>query len=391
MVNHYLRNKMCSFELDELQVQVQDTIRKFAKEEIAPSAIERDINQEFPAQIIRKLGELGFMGMMVSPEYGGSGFDTITYVIALEEISKVDASVGVIFSVHNSLVNWIFEKYASAALKAKYLPKLASGELLGAYCLSEPNAGSDATQIKTSATYKNGKWYLNGMKNWITNGQSADLYVIFANTDFDKGYKGITAFAVEKGSPGLEPGKKEDKMGLRSSDTCSIAMNNVEVPEENVIGNVGEGFYIAMRGLNGGRIGIAAQAVGISQGAFERVLPYSKERKAFGKPIIEHQLIQAKIAQMSMKINAARLLVYRVAWLRDKGYDHIREASEAKLFASTIANEVTRESVQILGGYGYVREYEVERMMRDAKVTEIYEGTSEIQHLVITRELLKQM
>lgn len=382
---------MVPFELDELQVQVQNTIRKFVKEEIAPSAIERDINQEFPAQIIRKLGELGFMGMMVSPEYGGSGFDTITYVIALEEISKVDASVGVIFSVHNSLVNWIFEKYASAALKAKYLPKLASGELLGAYCLSEPNAGSDATQIKTSATYKNGKWYLNGMKNWITNGQSADLYVIFANTDFDKGYKGITAFAIEKGTPGLEPGKKEDKMGLRSSDTCSIAMNNVEVPEENVIGNVGEGFYIAMCGLNGGRIGIAAQAVGIAQGAFERVLPYSKERWAFGKPIIEHQLIQAKIAQMSMKINAARLLVYRAVWLRDKGYDHIREASEAKLFASTIANEVTREAVQILGGYGYVREYEVERMMRDAKVTEIYEGTSEIQHLVITRELLKQM
>lgn len=382
---------MVSFELDELQVQVQDTIRKFAKEEIAPTAIERDINQEFPTQIIRKLGELGFMGMMVSPEYGGSGFDTITYVIALEEISKVDASVGVIFSVHNSLVNWIFEKYASDTLKSKYLPKLASGELLGAYCLSEPNAGSDATQIRTSATYKNGKWYLNGMKNWITNGQSADLYVIFANTDFEEGYKGITAFAVEKGTPGLEPGKKEDKMGLRSSDTCSIAMNNVEVPEENVIGSVGEGFYIAMRGLNGGRIGIAAQAVGIAQGAFERVLPYSKERKAFGKPIIEHQLIQAKIAQMSMKINAARLLVYRAAWLRDNGYNHIQQAAEAKLFASTIANEVTRDAVQILGGYGYVREYEVERMMRDAKVTEIYEGTSEIQHLVITRELLKQM
>lgn len=382
---------MVSFELDELQVQVQDTIRKFAKEEIAPSAIERDINQEFPVQIIRMLGELGFMGMMVSPEYGGSGFDTITYVVALEEISKVDASVAVIFSVHNSLVNWIFEKYASATLKSKYLPRLTSGELLGAYCLSEPNAGSDATQIRTTATYENGKWYLNGMKNWITNGQSADLYVIFANTDFDKGYKGITAFAVEKGTQGFEPGKKEDKMGLRSSDTSSIAMNNVEVPEENVIGSVGEGFYIAMRGLNGGRIGIAAQAVGIAQGAFERVLPYSRERKSFGKPIIEHQLIQAKIAQMSMKINAARLLVYRAAWLRDKGYDHIREASEAKLFASTIANEVTREAVQILGGYGYVREYEVERMMRDAKVTEIYEGTSEIQHLVITRELLKQM
>ncbi|MGQ9818485.1 MAG: acyl-CoA dehydrogenase family protein [Candidatus Kapaibacteriales bacterium] len=380
-----------SFEFDELQRQVQETIRKFAKDEIAPSAIYRDINQEFPTQIVQKLGELGFMGMMVSPDYGGSGLDTVSYVIALEEISKVDASVGVIFSVHNSLVNWIFEKYASPALKSKYLPKLASGELLGAYCLSEPEAGSDATQIKTSATYQNGKWYLNGMKNWITNGQSADLYVIFANTDFDKGYKGITAFAVEKGTPGFEPGKKEDKMGLRSSDTCSISINNVEVPEENVIGGVGEGFYIAMRGLNGGRIGIAAQAVGIAQGAFERALSYSMERKAFGKPIIEHQLIQAKIAQMSMKINAARLLVYRAAWLRDNGYNHIREAAEAKLFASNVANEVARDAVQILGGYGYVREYQVERMMRDAKVTEIYEGTSEIQHLVITRELLKQI
>lgn len=381
---------MFSFELDEIQQQVRDTIRRFAKVEIAPSVIDRDINQEFPSEIIRKLGELGFMGMMVSQEYGGSNFDTISYVIALEEISKVDASVGVIFSVHNSLVNWIFEKYGSQKLKEKYLRVLASGEWLGAYCLSEPEAGSDATRIKTYAVKTNDKWILNGVKNWITNGRSADLYVVFANTDFERGYKGITAFAIEKGTPGFEPGKKEDKMGLRSSDTTSIALTNVEVPKDNVIGNVGEGFYIAMQGLNGGRIGIAAQAVGIAQGAFQLAVKYALERKAFGKPIVEHQLIQAKIAEMSMKINAARLLVYRAAWLRDTGADHIQEASEAKLFASIVANEVTREAVQILGGYGYVREYHVERMMRDAKVTEIYEGTSEIQHLVIAREILKK-
>lgn len=382
---------MISFQLDEVQTQVRDTIRKFAQEEIAPSAIERDINQEFPAEIIRKLGELGFMGMMVSPEYGGSGLDTISYVVALEEISKIDASVAVIFSVHNSLVNWIFEKYAAPTLKEKYLPQLASGKLLGAYCLSEPDAGSDATRIKTSASFENGKWVLNGTKNWITNGQTADIYVVFANTDFERGYRGITAFVVEKGTPGFLPGKKEDKMGLRSSDTCSISLANVEIPEENVIGTVGEGFYIAMRGLNGGRIGIAAQAVGIAQGAFELAIHYAKERKAFGKPLVDHQLIQAKIAQMSMKINSARLMVYRAAWLRDNGFDHIQESSEAKLFASTIANEVTREAVQILGGYGYVREFQVERMMRDAKVTEIYEGTSEIQHLVIAREILRRL
>lgn len=381
---------MISFKLDEIHEQIRDTIKKFAQEEIAPSVIERDINCEFPREIIKKLGELGFLGMMVSPEWGGSGLDSISYVIAIEELSKVDASVGIIFSVHNSLINWIFEHYGSDYLKNKYLRRLVTGELLGAFCLSEPEAGSDATQIKTSAVKNGNVWVLNGTKNWITSGQNADIYVVFANTNFELGYKGITAFAVEKGTPGFEPGKKEDKMGLRSSDTTSISISNVEIPEDNVIGKVGEGFYIAMRALNSGRIGTAAQALGIAQGAFEVAVRYAKERKSFGKPIIEHQLIQAKLAQMSMKINAARLLIYKAAWLKDNGYDYIQEASEAKLYASTIANEVTRDAVQILGGYGYVREYHVERMMRDAKVTEIYEGTSEIQQIVIAREIAKK-
>jgi len=381
---------MISFKLDEIHEQIRDTIKKFAQEEIAPSVIERDINCEFPREIIKKLGELGFLGMMVSPEWGGSGLDSISYVIALEELSKVDASVGIIFSVHNSLINWIFEHYGSDYLKNKYLRRLVTGELLGAFCLSEPEAGSDATQIKTSAVKNGNVWVLNGTKNWITSGQNADIYIVFANTNFELGYKGITAFAVEKGTPGFEPGKKEDKMGLRSSDTTSISISNVEIPEENVIGKVGEGFYIAMRALNSGRIGTAAQALGIAQGAFEVAVRYAKERKSFGKPIIEHQLIQAKLAQMSMKINAARLLIFKAAWLKDNGYDYIQEASEAKLYASTIANEVTRDAVQILGGYGYVREYHVERMMRDAKVTEIYEGTSEIQQIVIAREIAKK-
>lgn len=382
---------MFSFQYDETHEQIRETVRRFANEEIAPTVIERDINQEFPYSIIKKLGELGFLGMMVSPEWGGSGLDTISYAIVMEELSKVDASVGVIFSVHNSLVNWIFEKYGSEYLKEKYLRRLVTGELLGAYCLSEPEAGSDARRIKTFAKRKNGYWVLNGAKNWISTGQNADIYVVFANTNFELEHRGITCFAIEKGTPGFEPGKKEDKMGLRSSDTCSIGITNVEVPDQNVIGNVGEGFYIAMRGLNGGRIGIAAQALGIAQGAFEAAVRYAKERVVFGQPIIQHQLIQAKLAQMSMKINAARLLIYKAAWLRDNGFDHIQEASEAKLFATSIANEITREAVQIHGGYGYVREYHVERMMRDAKVTEIYEGTSEIQHLVIAREIMKKM
>jgi len=380
---------MISFEYSETQLQIQEMARKFAKEEILPSVIERDIKAEYPFEIVKKMGDLGFLGMMVSPDWGGVGLDTISYVMALEEIAKVDASIGIVTSVQNSLVDWIFETFASDYLKEKYLPKLATGEFIGAYCLSEPEAGSDARGLTTSAEKKGDKWILNGTKNWISMGKSADIYVVFAQTNPELKHKGIACFAIEKGTPGFEPGLKEDKMGMRASDTTSIGITNVEVGDESIIGNLGEGFYIAMKGLNGGRIGIASQSVGIAQGAFELALKYSKERKTMGKFISEHQLIQAKLAQMSMKIDAARLLVLKAAWLKDNGLDHIKEASEAKLFASTIANEVTREAVQIHGGYGYVREYQVERMMRDAKVTEIYEGTSEIQHLVIARELLK--
>ncbi len=380
---------MISFEYSESQLQIQDMARKFAKEEILPTVVDRDIKAEYPYDIIKKMGELGFMGMMVSPDWGGAGLDTISYVMALEEIAKIDASIGIVTSVQNSLIDWIFEKYASNYLKEKYLSRLAVGEFIGAYCLSEPEAGSDARGITTTATKIGDKWILNGTKNWISMGKNADVYVVFAQTNPEIKHKGFTCFVVEKGTPGFVPGAKEDKMGMRSSDTTSIGLTNVEVKDEDMIGSLGDGFYIAMNGLNGGRIGIASQAVGIAQGAFELALKYSKERKTMGKLISEHQLIQAKLAQMSLKINAARLLVLKAAWLKDNGKDHIREASEAKLFASTIANEVTREAVQIHGGYGYVREYQVERMMRDAKVTEIYEGTSEIQHLVIAREILK--
>lgn len=382
---------MISFELNEIQKQIQEASRKFAQEEIAPSVIERDINGNFPSEIIQKLAELGFMGMMVSPDWGGSGLDTVSYVVAQEEFCKVDASVGIIFSVHNSLINWIVETYGTQQQKEKYLRNLAEGKLIGAYCLSEPEAGSDASHQKTKAEFKDGYWILNGMKNWISTAQNAGIYILFAQTNEELGHKGITCFLIERGTEGFEPAKKEDKMGMRSSDTCSIALTNVKIPDENRIGEVGQGFYIAMSGLNGGRIGIAAQALGIAQGAYESSVRYSKQRKAFGKFLIDHQLIQAKLAQMSMKIEAARLLVYKAAWLKDQGNTNIMAASHAKLFASTIANEVTREAVQIHGGYGYVREYHVERMMRDAKVTEIYEGTSEIHHLVIAKEIAKNV
>ncbi len=380
---------MISFEFTDIQEQVRETARKFAKEEIAPSVIERDINAIFPAEILKKLGEIGFLGMTASPQWGGSGLDTISYTLAMMEISKVDASVGIVVSVQNSLVNWILEKYGNDAQREKYLTPLASGEKLGAYCLSEPDSGSDARDQKTIAQKVGNKWILNGTKNWISTGQNADIYIVFAQTNPELKHKGIAAFIIEKGTPGFEPGLKEDKMGMRSSDTCSIGLTNVEVPEENLISEVGQGFYIAMRGLSGGRIGIASQAVGIAEGAMEASLKYAQERKAFGMPIAELQAIQMKLAQMIMKIDAAKLLVFKAAYMRDSGIDHSRESSEAKLFATTIANEITREAVQIHGGYGYVREYHVERMMRDAKVTEIYEGTSEIQHIVIARELLK--
>lgn len=380
---------MISFELTESQIQIQEMAKKFAKEEILPTVIERDKNSIYPKEIIKKMGEIGFMGMMVSSEWGGAELDTISYVLALKEIAKVDASIAIVMSVQNSLVCWIIENYGSKELKEKYLIKLATGEYIGAYCLSEPEAGSDARGITTSAVKDGNKWILNGTKNWISTGSNADIYIVFVQTNPELKHKGIACFVVEKGTEGFVPGLKEDKMGMRSSDTTSIGITNVKVSEENMIGNVGDGFYIAMKGLNGGRIGIAAQSLGIAEGAFELALKYSKERKTMGKLISEHQLIQAKLAQMSMKISAAELLTLKAAWLKDNGREHIREASEAKLFASTIANEVTREAVQIHGGYGYVREYQVERMMRDAKVTEIYEGTSEIQHLVIARELLK--
>lgn len=382
---------MLNFNLSEVNEQIRDISRKFAQERIAPSVIERDIHSIYPKEIISELAELGFMGFLVSPEWGGSGLDAISYVIALEEICKVDASIGIVMSVHNSLVCWIIENYGTDEQKEKYLPKLASGEYIGAYCLSEPNAGSDARGITTSAIKKGDKWVLNGTKNWISTAENADLFIVFAQTNPELKHKGIACFIVNKGLPGLEIGKKEDKMGMRSSDTCSVHLTNLELNENDLLGGLGEGFYIAMRGLNGGRIGIAAQALGIAQGAFEIALKYSKERIAMGRPICEHQLIQAKLAQMSMKIDAARLLVYKAAFLKDAKLSHIKEASEAKLFASTTAMEVTREAVQILGGYGYVREYLVEKMMRDAKVTEIYEGTSEIQHIVIAREILKTL
>lgn len=380
---------MFSLELSETQRLIQQTAREFAQAEIEPGSIERDLTGEFPYEIVRKLGELGFMGMMVAPEWGGAGLDTVSYALALVEISRADASVGVIMSVNNSLVCWPIEAYGTQDQKERYLRDLATGQKLGAFCLSEPEAGSDATQQHTSAVRGDGGWILNGTKNWITNGTTADVYVVFAQTDRSKGHRGITAFLIEKGTEGFVPGKKEDKLGIRSSDTCSIGLTNVFVPDENVLGDIGEGFRIAMNTLNGGRIGIAAQAVGIAQAAFDAALAYSQQRKTFGKPICEHQAIQFKLADMSVKLEAARLLLLRAAYLRDRGERYIQAASQAKLFASKAAVEIALEAIQIHGGYGYVREYKVERYLRDAKITEIYEGTSEIQHIIIARELLR--
>lgn len=380
---------MFSLDYDEIQLQIKDTAKQFAQEEILPTVLERDINARFAEDIFQKLGELGFMGMTTSPEWGGSGLDTISFCMAIEEISKVDASIAITTSVQNSLVNWIIEAFGTQDQKERFLTKLATGEYLGAYCLSEPEAGSDAREQNTTAEKVEGGWILNGTKNWISTAQYSNVFIIFAQTNKELKHKGIACFIGEKGMPGLEPGLKEDKMGMRSSETSSLGLTNVFIPDSNLISTVGDGFYIAMKGLTGGRIGIAAQAVGIAQGAFELALKYSQERKTMGTPICEHQLIQAKLAQMSMKISAARMLVHKAAYMKDNGLNCNRQSSEAKLFASTIANEVTREAVQIHGGYGYVREYMVEKMMRDAKVTEIYEGTSEIQHLVIAREVIR--
>lgn len=378
-----------NFTLTEEHFAVQQAARDFARTELLPGVIDRDIAAEFPALQVKKMGELGFMGMMVGPQYGGGGMDTLSYVLAIEEISKIDASAGVIMSVNNSLVCYGLNEYGTPDQKEKFLRPLATGEKLGAFCLSEPEAGSDATSQKTTAEVVEGGYSINGIKNWITNGKSADICLVMAQTDASLRHKGINCLIVEKGVAGFTVGKKEDKMGIRASDTHSLMFQDVVVPTDQRIGNDGHGFKFAMATLNGGRIGIAAQALGIASGAYELSVAYSKERKAFGKVISDHQAIQFKLADMRTRIQAARLLVYEAAVKKDKGEDYIEAAAMAKLYASEVAMWTTTEAVQIHGGYGYVREYHVERMMRDAKITQIYEGTSEIQRLVIAREVLK--
>lgn len=378
-----------NFQLTEEQLTVQQAARDFAQTELLPGVIDRDSEQKFPAEQVKKMGELGFMGMMTDPKYNGGGMDTISYVLAMEEISKIDASASVCMSVNNSLVCWGLERYGSEEQKEKYLKRLAAGEIIGAFCLSEPEAGSDATSQRTTAEDKGDHYLLNGTKNWITNGKSASVYIVIAQTHPEKKHKGINALIVERGMPDFVVGKKEDKMGIRGSDTHSLMFQDVKVPKANRIGDDGFGFTFAMTTLNGGRIGIAAQALGIAAGAYEFALKYAKERKAFGKHLTEHQAIQFKLADMATKIDAARLLVWQAAYLKDQKKDFVKAAAMAKLFASQIAQEVTTEAVQIHGGYGYVKEFHVERLMRDAKITQIYEGTTEIQKMVISRELLK--
>jgi alkylation response protein AidB-like acyl-CoA dehydrogenase len=378
-----------TFQLTEEQLAVQQAARDFAQTELLPGVIERDTHQKFPAEQVKKMGELGFMGMMVDPKYNGGGMDTVSYTLAMEEISKVDASASVCMSVNNSLVCWGLEKYGTEEQKEKYLKRLASGEIIGAFCLSEPEAGSDATSQRTTAEDKGDYYLLNGTKNWITNGNSASVYLVIAQTDAARKHKGINALIVEKGMQGFVVGKKEDKMGIRGSDTHSLMFTDVKVPKANRIGDDGFGFSFAMNTLNGGRIGIASQALGIASGAYELALKYSKDRKAFGKTLSQHQAIQFKLADMATQIDAARLLVHHAAWLKDQNQDFVKAAAMAKLFASQVAQDVTTEAVQIHGGYGYVKEYHVERLMRDAKITQIYEGTTEIQKLVISRELIR--
>ncbi|HBK87421.1 MAG: acyl-CoA dehydrogenase [Cyclobacteriaceae bacterium] len=378
-----------NFQLTEEQLAVQQAARDFAQTELLPGVIDRDTQSKFPEALQRKMGELGFMGMMTSPDYNGGGMDTISYVLAMEEISKVDASASVMMSVNNSLVCWGLEKHGTEEQKQKYLKRLAAGEVIGAFCLSEPEAGSDATSQRTTAEDKGDYYLLNGTKNWITNGSSASVYLVMAQTDASKKHKGINCLIVERGMPGFVVGKKEDKMGIRGSDTHSLMFTDVKVPKVNRIGEEGFGFTFAMGTLNGGRIGIAAQALGIASGALELATRYAKERKAFGKHLTEHQAIQFKLAEMATKIDAARLLVWQAAVLKDEKKDFVKAAAMAKLFASQIAQEVTTEAVQIHGGYGYVKEFHVERLMRDAKITQIYEGTTEIQKMVISRELLR--
>ncbi len=378
-----------NFEYTEEHLAVRDAARDFAQNVVLPTVLERDEEQRFGKEEIRQLGELGFMGMMVDPKYGGSGMDTISYVIAMEEISKVDASISVAMSVNNSLVCWGIEKYGTEEQKQKYLVPLATGEKLGAFALSEPEAGSDATSQRTTAVDKGDHYVINGTKNWITNGKNASYYIVIAQTDPSKGHRGISAFIVEQDWDGFEVGPKENKMGIRSSDTHSLIFNDVKVPKENRIGEEGFGFKLAMQILEGGRIGIAAQALGIAAGAYELSKEYAKTRTAFGKPIAEHQAIAFKLADMATQIDAARLLVTKAAWEKDLHRSITQSSAIAKAYASDVAMWVTTEAVQIHGGYGYVKEYHVERMMRDAKITQIYEGTTEIQKIVISRSVLR--
>ena len=378
-----------NFELSDEHKAVKEAARDFAQNVLKPGVIERDNLQKFPVEEVKQLAELGFMGMMVDPKYGGSGMDTLSYVLAMEEISKVDASTSVCMSVNNSLVCWGLEAFGTEEQKQKYLIPLASGQKIGAFCLSEPEAGSDATSQRTTAIDNGDHYLLNGTKNWITNGSTASVYLVIAQTNKELGHKGINAFIVEKDMEGFIVGAKEDKLGIRGSDTHTLLFNDVKVPKENRIGEDGFGFKFAMKVLSGGRIGIAAQALGIAGGAFELARDYSKERKAFGKEIYKHQAIAFKLADMATEIEAAKMLVYRSAIDKDMGANYDQSSAMAKLYASKVAMEQTVEAVQIHGGYGFVKEYHVERLMRDAKITQIYEGTSEVQKIVISRGVLK--
>jgi alkylation response protein AidB-like acyl-CoA dehydrogenase len=377
------------FEFSEEQLMIRQAARDFAQTELKPGVIERDEHQKFPAEQVKALGELGFLGMMVPVEYGGSGMDTVSYVLAMEELSKIDASASVVVSVNNSLVCFGLEKFGTEEQKQKYLVPLAKGEKIGAFCLSEPEAGSDATSQHTTAIDMGDHYLLNGTKNWITNGGTASTYLVIAQTHPEKKHNGINVLIVEKGMEGFTIGPKENKLGIRGSDTHSLMFSDVKVPKENRIGEDGFGFKFAMKTLEGGRIGIASQALGIASGAYELALEYSKQRKAFGKSIADLQAIQFKLADMATQIEAARLLCLKAAWLKDNGLPYAQASSMAKLYASEVAMRTTVEAVQIHGGYGFVKEYHVERLMRDAKITQIYEGTSEIQRIVISREVLK--
>ena len=389
LIDDSIISSIVEFNLSEEQILIRNSAREFAKTELLPGVIERDELQNFPDNLVKKMGDLGFMGIMVDPEFGGSGMDTLSYVLVIEELSKIDASASVIASVNNSLVCYGIEKFGNKKQKNKYLPKLSTGEWVGAFCLSEPEAGSDATSQTTLAVDKGDHYIINGTKNWITNGGRSQVYIVIAQTNKSKGHKGINAFIVERNTPGFHIGPKENKLGIRGSDTHTLQFNNVKVPKENRIGEDGFGFKFAMKTLSGGRIGIAAQALGIASGAYELALKYSKERKAFGKKISKHQAISFKLAEMATDIEAARLLVYKAAIEKDNNINYDKSSAMAKLYASKVAMQHTVEAVQIHGGNGFVKDYHVERMMRDAKVTQIYEGTSEIQKIVISRKILK--